>query len=887
MKKLYTLLFTFVLCLNGFTQKSSDIEKQQLDYEDPKKTKKEPQAKDLKDDPDNKSPRAVWEEDFSGGIPASWTNQGTDANGNSISNPWEYRGTSTTPDNSVGGRGCCSSGNPVSSATQGNGFIIFDSNYRDDRQGICGGGCNSGTSPAPQDVELITDTIDLSGANSLTLSFYQYYLNFDSRATVEASIDGGSSWMELFNNDDVGANSSTDFDDQVKVNVGCEIGGESNVLLKFRFNGDYYEWMIDDIKLEKPNDHELAMTNELYLPKDKTREMWTYKMIPRKQIFPMDFLADIENKGNYDETNVGLNINLNGPATFNSTSTIDTMKLCGSNNPNSFKVSNSSPSTAMGKYMVNFNAVYDSSGLEADPQTNIAQDSFEVTDDVYGKDEKLSGPFDTWTNDSTLEFEVSTTYEMFQQDTVESMPVAIDAYASDTGAEISGLMYATHSLSTNHLQAGIVGASDNADRFLTGSDLEPDTVLYFANGDSLGISWINIPLYPLDANGDPNTSGDLVLPTDDHLGTDTVLYSPSFVHPEQTDPVTGDTLSVEVVSSGSLGSFPDVTSQWIVNSTADGVDLFYIDETPMIRLNLKGGAAGLSEIVMDITDEHCGQSDGEVDITGVIGGESPYEYSFDGGSFSSQTTYSGLSAGTYTVTVKDNKGNTLDSTITLSDVAGPSGMYTSTQDATCGDSTGQLSVDSVSQGTPPYMYSIDMGTFTSDTLFTGLAPDSHIVTVKDDGGCTYTDTITIGNISGPSDMMFTINQPSTCDTNDGSYEVDSVVGGTAPYEYSIDGGTTFSVGDTIDTNLTSGVYEFMVKDDNGCTYSENVSINDLSGPSDLMLTSTADTCGKGVGEIEVDSVVGSTATPFEYEINGNGFSSVDSFSNLMSGKYDI
>ena len=58
-----------------------------------------------------------WSEDFSGGIPATWTDGSTQILP-VISAPWVYRGPTTTPDISIGSEGAYAGSNgPIASAT--------------------------------------------------------------------------------------------------------------------------------------------------------------------------------------------------------------------------------------------------------------------------------------------------------------------------------------------------------------------------------------------------------------------------------------------------------------------------------------------------------------------------------------------------------------------------------------------------------------------------------------------------------------------------------------------------------------------------------------------------------------------------------------------------
>ena len=82
--------------------------------------------------------------DFANGIPSDWTQESATPLAH-----WEYRGPNTTPDNTVCSQGSCGSGSvPITSLTTSNGFVIFDSNYWDDDDGVCGG-LGTGPDPAP------------------------------------------------------------------------------------------------------------------------------------------------------------------------------------------------------------------------------------------------------------------------------------------------------------------------------------------------------------------------------------------------------------------------------------------------------------------------------------------------------------------------------------------------------------------------------------------------------------------------------------------------------------------------------------------------------------------------------------------------------------------
>ena len=157
-------------------------------------------------------------EDFSGGIPGTWTviNGGT---GTGAAETW----TTANP------------GARAASAPITDPFAIVDS----DELGSF-----------DMDEQLITDNIDLSMALSATLEFDQYFyyysLGGDEYGDVDVrSSNTGGSWVNVFQNH--GASSSNP--DHQSIDITTEAAGASDVQIRFYYyqaNFDWY-WMIDNI----------------------------------------------------------------------------------------------------------------------------------------------------------------------------------------------------------------------------------------------------------------------------------------------------------------------------------------------------------------------------------------------------------------------------------------------------------------------------------------------------------------------------------------------------------------------------------------------------------------------------------------------------------------
>lgn len=186
--------------------------------------------------------------DFADGIPAGWESE--DAGG--IAH-WEYRGPSTSPDNTVGTIGSCDTGGqdsaPPASPTVDNGFVIFDSAFWDDPVGPCGN-LGTGDAPGPHYAPLTSPSIDLSDYENVLVRWSHLYKQWpgNSEVYLEANVDDAG-WVQIWEIDFDVFSSTTESGAIVTVNLSDIAGGSSDVRLRWVFDGQYYWWMIDDIEV--------------------------------------------------------------------------------------------------------------------------------------------------------------------------------------------------------------------------------------------------------------------------------------------------------------------------------------------------------------------------------------------------------------------------------------------------------------------------------------------------------------------------------------------------------------------------------------------------------------------------------------------------------------
>jgi len=262
----------------------------------------------------------------------------------------------------------------------------------------------------------------------------------------------------------------------------------------------------------------------------------------------------------------------------------------------------------------------------------------------------------------------------------------------------------------------------------------------------------------------------------------------------------------------------------------------------------------------------------------VAGGTGTYLYSKDGVTFQAENTFSGLIAGNYRFTAKDV--NACATTIAVSIIEPASLTLTSSKtDILCKGGTSTVTL-SEGGGTGAYQYSKDGGaTFQAANTFSGLSAGNYSFIIKDANACATSIAI---SITEPSFLTLTSSKTDILCQGETSTVTLSAGGGTGVYQYSKDGGVTFSASNSF-SNLVAGNYSFIVKDANACSVSINVVITE---PATLSITENhIDVLcfGSNTGKINLN-ITGGYAPYIYLWSNGNGTKDLD---NLIAGVYTV
>ena len=271
---------------------------------------------------------------------------------------------------------------------------------------------------------------------------------------------------------------------------------------------------------------------------------------------------------------------------------------------------------------------------------------------------------------------------------------------------------------------------------------------------------------------------------------------------------------------------------------------------------------------LTITDEFCGQGDGE--IVFFTGGTAD-DYYLDGVNLGGWTA-SGLSAGTYLVAITDNDGCYADSVVTV----GASGLFTITEVSVgenCSQSDGSIDITVSPAGT--YTYVWDSGQTTED--LTGIGAGTYTVTVTNTAGqnCSVDLTVTIDNTN-----TFDITGVTTdeyCGGANGTIDQTIVSGTGITFSWS-NGPTTEDI-----SGLIAGTYTCTVTDGSGCLSNFDYIVG---GTANGMTTSSAiidDACNSGVGAIDITMSGGNGSFSYSWD----NAATTEDLSGLTAGTYII
>ncbi len=367
---------------------------------------------------------------------------------------------------------------------------------------------------------------------------------------------------------------------------------------------------------------------------------------------------------------------------------------------------------------------------------------------------------------------------------------------------------------------------------------------------------------------------------------DTTFSLPQSVVTATTQPATCGNSNGSLTASATRGTPPysysldgiHFQSGTTFNNLASGTYTITVRDFKGCTGNTRIAIANQDGPTLNVTSTNatCGNTTGTITATSG-GAPGTISFSIDNIHFQSSGTFTGLSGGNYTVYAINSAGCTNSQPVTIVAAATSPFVFGSITDAICNVQQGTI-LAQVTGGTSPYQYSLNGQPLQSSPVFPGLSSGNYSLSVLDANGCSASTSAVVQNI-----CIFSASASSTnaeCGGYNGSLTI-SVVNGTAPYTYSIDG-ITFQTSNTFN-NLAPGPYSITVKDATGTTTTTTVVVS-YSCPS-VTLTGESATCGNLNGTITATGANGTE--PFQYSIDGINFQAGNVFTGLAPGIYTV
>jgi large repetitive protein len=349
-------------------------------------------------------------------------------------------------------------------------------------------------------------------------------------------------------------------------------------------------------------------------------------------------------------------------------------------------------------------------------------------------------------------------------------------------------------------------------------------------------------------------------------------------------------------------TWTSVGSQSVFNNVPVGNYTFKVQDnhgcsdTILVSVAQPTNALSLSKIEQLNKAFSCyGDKSGSITLT-PSGGTPSYFYSIDGGTtWSSDSLFSNLAAGSYKAAVKD-ANNCIYKDSSKLVFTEPSQISvtetTHTNVSVCAtNKNGSVNLK-ISGGTAPYQ-SVSMAnvkTYKNTILtpltngvslsFTGLGIGKHIVTVADKNSCIKIDTVTI---TGPDSIKLTsfVASDVLCHGNANGSIIATATGGTGSLSYKLNNGTAQSSGNF--SGLSGNTYTLTVTDANSCTLDSTVIITEPSSIAIASATSTDLLCSSATTSGTITVKVSGGTTPYSFTLLKNSTTVATNNTGLFTG----
>jgi gliding motility-associated-like protein len=340
-------------------------------------------------------------------------------------------------------------------------------------------------------------------------------------------------------------------------------------------------------------------------------------------------------------------------------------------------------------------------------------------------------------------------------------------------------------------------------------------------------------------------------------------------------------------------------SNWLFSSSFTGL---WPKSYPVQMRDSKGCMQDIGTVVIvepdplsatvNSTNVTCLGNDGTITITNPESGSGFYEYSIDDTNWTTNGSFTGLTAKTYTVQIRDAKLISCKRIIATIIISEPEPLWAAAiaTNVTCfGGNDGFITLSNPEGGSGMYEFSMDGSNWQASEVFSNLAKGSYTVQMRDAMAENCVVTIGTFDVDQPDILTATIVPTDvTCyEGNNGYISFTSQSGGSGNYEYSINGTDWFP---TKVENLRVGFYTVQVRD--AAAHDCMITLPDVELKQPEQIVAQVDptnvTCfGGSDGTITISKPLNGAA-PYQYSLDGGITWQTDgTFYGLSAKTYDL
>jgi len=228
----------------------------------------------------------------------------------------------------------------------------------------------------------------------------------------------------------------------------------------------------------------------------------------------------------------------------------------------------------------------------------------------------------------------------------------------------------------------------------------------------------------------------------------------------------------------------------------------------------------LLAMISDSTSTSCGSSDDGTATVSVSGGISPYIFLWDNNENTPSANM--LTQGTHAVTITDSNDCITQATVNIDATAEITMAVTSIPVTCFGENDGSISIE-VTNGSEPFLYSLDGEMYSTNNLFPTLSANTYNVHVQDANGCIQTDSVTVDS---PAELLINLIENTNINFGD-SIVLETAISQANGVTYLWSSQDSLSCTDCPSPTVAptfQTTYTLNVMTDSGCSASASVTI---------------------------------------------------------------